>query len=349
MANKKFESNCLHTEFAGINVYTFPITIREIIGLYYVAVRGRDSESGAVQRVLNKRRIDSIKQFVLGGNSFFNVFILNWTDNQVEPKATNGKISFPLVANAAQVIDGQHRLAGIEAALEEEPSIADMTILISLAIRLSTKDAAKIFLNINTEQKPVPKSLIYDLFGEVEDNQDHAINRARDIAQELNENIESPFYQLIKYPGTQRKVGVISLSTVVDSLKKHLEPQGVFDTYNLRSLSHQKSVIFNYFSVIRYAYDDEDKWNVKAQNPFLQSAGFFGAVEALTDTILPKCASQTSFTFDTFKNVLGLEHTGLLYREDIRNLDGKTARTRVKEFLEYNILKNLPKQDEYEF
>jgi len=108
-------------------------------------------------------------------------------------------------------------------------------------------------------------------------------------------------------------------------------------------------VILNYFSAIQYAYDDIDLWNVKAQNPFLQSAGFFGAVEALTDTILPKCALQTSFTFETFKNVLALEQTGILRREDIRNLDGKTARIKVKEFLEYNILKNLPNQDEYEF
>jgi len=240
MSNKKFKSDCLHTEFADIDVYTFPITVREILGLYYVAVRGRDDEPGAVQRVLNKRRIDSIKQFVLSGNNFFNVFIINWTDEQIEPEIANGTIAFPLIANAAQVIDGQHRLVGIEKAYEEEPSIANMTILVSLAIRLSTKDAAKIFLNINTEQKPVPKSLIYDLFGEVEDDQNHAINRARDIAYELNDSIDSPFYQLIKYPGTQRKVGVISLSTVVDSLK-NISNRKAFSTHIIFAAFHIKN------------------------------------------------------------------------------------------------------------
>ncbi|MBL1917816.1 DGQHR domain-containing protein, partial [Klebsiella pneumoniae] len=84
-----------------------------------------------------------------------------------------------------QVIDGQHRLAGLEEAMEEDPKVGEMDILVTLCESLTTPQAAKIFLNINTEQKPVPKSLIYDLFGELEDDETHAINRITDIAREL--------------------------------------------------------------------------------------------------------------------------------------------------------------------
>lgn len=70
----------------------------------------------------------------------------------------------------------------------------------SLCINLTTQAAAKIFLNINSEQKPVPKSLIYDLFGEVIEDEQHAINRASDITDELNNNHGFPYYNSIKYP-----------------------------------------------------------------------------------------------------------------------------------------------------
>lgn len=66
-----------------IDAYIFPMKIKDVLPIYYVAVRGRDNVEGAVQRVLNKRRISSIKNFVLEGNMFFNSFILNWVDKTI--------------------------------------------------------------------------------------------------------------------------------------------------------------------------------------------------------------------------------------------------------------------------
>lgn len=66
--------------FGDIPAFTFSMKVKELIPMYYVAVRGRDNEEGAVQRVLNSRRITSIKKYVLDGNIFFSSFILNWTN-----------------------------------------------------------------------------------------------------------------------------------------------------------------------------------------------------------------------------------------------------------------------------
>lgn len=68
-------------ELANIPIKMFFMKVKDLLPIYYVAVRGRDDVQGAVQRVLNKRSINSIKEFVLDGNSFFNLFILNWADN----------------------------------------------------------------------------------------------------------------------------------------------------------------------------------------------------------------------------------------------------------------------------
>ncbi len=323
--------------------------VKTVLQLSYVAVRGKDEEEGAIQRVLSKQRINSIRDFVLSGNMFMNTFILNWTNKRSKPIYKNSIVTIPIRLAAAQVIDGQHRLAGLEEAIDEKQEIGDQVILVSIAIGLSTKDAALIFLNINSEQKPAPKSLIYDLFGEVDDNLDHAINRAGDIAMELNENEDSPYYGAIKYPGKPRGVGIIDLASVISSLKKHLDSGGIFAQRNLTKLEYQKTIILNYFKALQYYYDRDGIWDERTKNPFLTSAGFIGAIEALTNTFITYCAQLGSFSESTFKKVLKLDQNSLLTREDLKLIEGRTRRKHIKEYLESNLLKSIPKQDDYEF
>ncbi|MBW5470992.1 DGQHR domain-containing protein [Brevibacillus formosus] len=339
----------IQTNFGTIKFYTQNMKVKDLVYVHYVAVRGKDEEEGAVQRVLSKQRINSIKDFVLKGNMFVSTFILNWTDEKKKPYFNNSNITIPIISSAAQVIDGQHRIAGLQEAMKEDDSVGEKEVIVSLCIGLTTKEAASIFLNINSQQKPVPKSLIFDLYGIVEDNEDHSITRAKDIAIELNDNISSPYYKCIKFPGMPRGAGIIDLSTVVSSLRKSLEPDGVFSNYKLKDLNLQKQVILNYLTAIKYFYEEEGMWANKAKNPFLQNAGFFGAIDSLTSEFILKCANKKSFTVETFKQLLSLNNTDLLYQRDIKNLDGKTARARVREFLETYLKQTLPEQDEYEF
>eukprot|EP01012_Entosiphon_sulcatum_P014280 TRINITY_DN19328_c0_g1_i2.p1 TRINITY_DN19328_c0_g1~~TRINITY_DN19328_c0_g1_i2.p1 ORF type:complete len:184 (-),score=23.92 TRINITY_DN19328_c0_g1_i2:341-811(-) len=129
--------------------------IKDVLTLFYVAVRNKDEEEGAVQRVLNKQRISAIKKYILEGNNFFSTFILNWTEKEIKPKFTDSEITIPLIPSSAQVIDGQHRLFGLQEAYKEDDSVGEKEILVTLCLNLSTQDAARIFVNINSEQKPV--------------------------------------------------------------------------------------------------------------------------------------------------------------------------------------------------
>ena len=286
---------------------------------------------------------------MLDDNIFFSTFILNWTDENVKPRYANGFINIPIVPSAAQVIDGQHRLVGLEEAMKDDSSIGAKEILITLCLNLTTKDAAKIFVNINSEQRPVPKSLIYDLFGEIDNNISHSINRASDIADDLNENLESPYYGCIKYPGKPKGSGLIDLSTVVDALKKHLDSDGVFVSHKLTNLQNQKNVIVNYFTALKFYYDRENIWFEKAKNPFLTNAGFHGAVEHLVKNLLIKCAEKKSFKVADFKSLLDLPKGELIQRADLKNLEGKSQRKAIVDYLQENYLKSLPNQEEYEF
>jgi DGQHR domain-containing protein len=346
---KIYNTESLNTLFNGINVFTQPMKVKDILAISYVAVRGRDTEEGSVQRVLSNFRVKQIREYVLQGKNFFNTFILNWNEENHQLKFADGKISIPIVPFSAQVIDGQHRLGGLQAALEIDPAVGERTVLVSFTVGLSTKDAAQIFLNINTEQKPVPKSLIYDLFGIVESDKEHAINRAKDISIELNENDESPYYKLIKFPGSPTGYGIVDLSSFVTTLKNYLKPNGLFFNYNITDLNRQKIIFLNYFTAIKFFYDQKEMWNVRAKNPFLQSAGVVAAIEFLTEKLLPKCSDRKSFSVETFKNLLQLDKNELLTQSVIKGSDGKSARILIKEYLENNLLAEAPEQEEYEF
>lgn len=345
----KIKLKSIKTSFSGIDVFTQAIKIKDIINLYYVAVRGVDNEEGSVQRILSKRRIESISSFILEGNSFFNSFIFNWTNDEHKPVYENDILTISLVPSSCQAIDGQHRLAGLEKAIEIDPSIAEKEIMTSFVIGLNTSQAANIFLNINSEQKPVAKTLIYDLFGEVEDDKKHAINRAADIARELNEDDSSPYYRLIKFPGTPRGAGVIDLSTVVNSLKKDLASDGKFKLYNLKSLEYQRKALINYFKALSSFYKEKNIWTVKAKNPFFVNSGFNAAIEHFLLSVLPKCMELGSFEIDIIKGILNLNELDLVTRADIKSMDGKGARKKVREFLEEAMILDLPAENELKF
>lgn len=349
MEIRKVIAKSIKTVFGDIPVYTQSMKIKDVVDIFYVAVRGQDEEEGAIQRVLNKPRILSIKKYVLEGNSFYSTFILNWTNSEFTPTFTKNEFTIPIIHSAAQVIDGQHRLEGLKEAMQENEAIGKQEILVTMSLNLETKDAARIFVNINSEQKPVPKSLIYDLFGEIENDTEHSINRANDIAEELNSNTESPYYKYIKYPGQPRGVGFVDLSTVVSALKKHLEPDGIFASHKLTNLQYQKAVILNYFMALSFFYERENLWANRVINPFLTNAGFFGAIEHLIKNLLIKCADNKSFKVDDFKELLNLQKGELIQRTDLKNLEGRSQRKAISDYLQDSYLKELPSQDEYEF
>lgn len=346
------EYKVLHAKFGDIPTYTFTMKVKDILSIYYVAVRGLDQEEGAVQRILNKSRITSIKNYILEGNTFFNSFIINWTDESFLPEIIDDTMKLKLVHASAQVIDGQHRLAGLQAVCESgnHDDVEERDIVVTLCIGLTTKQAAEIFLNINTEQKPVPKSLMYDLFGEVVSDENHCINRATDIAKALNDDKDSPLYKLIKIPGTPRGVGQIELSTFVAAFKDSFKKDGRFYSYKLQSFNSQKSVISNYFSAIKNSYMKKKLWDAASKNPFLKAAGFNGAVDFLLETLIAKCAEKKSFQVPVIMEIINFDENNLLLMEDIKGLDGKTSRKRVKEALEKNLIQSLLDDDrEYEF
>lgn len=341
--------NMLPIKMGEIDAFVFSMKVKDLDFIHYVARRGLDEEKGAVQRMLSSIRLKSIEEYVLKGNIFYTPFLVNWTNQDVQIEIKNNQILIPLVASSAQILDGQHRIAGLERGMRKDDSIGEKEVLVILTNGLETVDAAKIFLNINTEQRPVQKSLIYDLFGLINQNDpDMPIVRANDIVSYLNDSPDSAYYNLVKIPGTPRGMGVIDMSTIVSVLKDKLTSQGVFARYRLTSLENQRATIGNYFRALRKWYDNDGIWTSKTKNPFLTNAGFIAAAEILCNLIIPKCAGKGDFKIESMYSLLNLEDY-LLTRADIKNQDGKTQRKTIYDYMESSINRNLPEENEYTF
>ncbi len=339
----------LPIKMGEIDAFVFMMKVKDLDYIQYVARRGLDNEKGAVQRMLSVVRLKSIEEYVLSGNIFYTPFLINWTNEDASIVPENNAIKIPLVAASAQILDGQHRMAGLERAMKKDETIGEKDILVIMTNNLETEAAAKIFLNINTEQRPVQKSLIYDLFGIIKQNDpDMPIVRANDIVYYLNDEKESPYYKLIKIPGTPRGAGCVDMSTIVSVLKDRLTENGVFARYRLMSLESQRATILNYFKALKKWYDEEGIWTNKSRNPFLMNAGFYAAIDVLCNLVIPKCAERSDFKVDTIYDILNLNDY-ILTRYDIKNYDGKTQRKVIYEYLETCINKVLPEENEYAF
>lgn len=342
------EYRYVQTAFLKHPIYTFAMRVGDLLGLQYVASRGVSSEQGAVQRILNKGRVDSISRFVLAGNTFVNTFILNWTDTQYLPKIRKESMTIPLQGRFAQMLDGQHRIAGLLEAVNQKPEVADMEVLVSLFIGLNTKEAARIFLNINSEQKPVPRSLIYDLFGEAYDDPESAITRVTDIISFLNETEESPYYGRVHYPGKPNSQSMIDLAIMVNAMKPAFEKNGTFNQLQLTEIETQQKILLNFYLAIKNKY--EDVWDKPKENLFLRAAGFSGAFDFLTGTLLQHCQTDRKFSVSHMESLMKLDTQPIIKPDDVKSLGGRIARTRVTDYFRENYQADLPENnDSYEF
>lgn len=312
------------------HLYLTKLPARVLCAVAYAAVRGQDDEVGAVQRLFNPKRIESIKDFTLAGGDYPNCMVLNWVNKEDKILKKDGKLVVPVQPRSAQIIDGQHRIEGLREAIQEDTKIGDLEVPVALYEYLDTKACADIFLSINTEQKPVARSLVFDLYGVASEHVvDQAAVRAKDIAEALNTEAGSPYFDLIRFPGPKKMLGV-DLSTVVTALKPLAESKGNFEQVGLNELARQIRVIQNFFNVLKgwYGANWENKNNV-----FMNAAGFSGAIDLLKNRLIPHCNIKRSYTMDTMRAALRLENQDLVLREAISGLQGRAAVRKVSELL----------------
>lgn len=313
----------------------------------YVARRGIDDEKGAVQRILNKARISGIRDFLLNNGFFPNNVILNFkSESNLAFSDVDNLLSFSVISRNAQIIDGQHRIEGLKEAIKLNPEIGQMLIPTVISNNLDTATCAEIFISINTEQKSVPKSLIYDLYGLMDiSDKDFNIERGADIAKILNTEDSSPYQGYIKFPGSRKFKGGIQLSSFVNSLKPLVKTDGEFAKYAITTLDYQATVIKNFFNVLQSYYGDD--WD-SLNNPFLFASGFSAAIEVFMSRVLPSCFASRKFSEVYMKEIIVIPADKKIMQTEVKGLGGEAAREKIKNRIQEFVQAPVATEDDFE-
>lgn len=313
----------------------------------YVARRGIDEEEGAIQRILSKQRINGIRDFLLEGGFFPNNIILNLVKTDtLEIDEANNKFTLILEPRIAQIIDGQHRVEGLKEAIKINPELGNLKVPTVLALNLTTSKCAEIFITINTKQKAVPKTLIYDLYDLLNiPNRDFSIDRGTDIADILNTDNRSAYQGYIKFPGSRKFKGGIQLSTFVSNLKSLVKAEGEFSKYFITTLEIQANILMNYFNTIHSFYGKD--WD-SLKNPFIFASGFGAAIDVFITKILPQGYSQKKYSESFFKSIMDMTKEKMIYMDEVKGLSGEAARENIKSKLIDCLLIEESHEEDYE-
>lgn len=174
------------------------------------------------------------------------------------------------------IVDGQHRMMGMIRLYnelkqrlvrnEEEEYVFDFLenykFNCVVLVNFDLWEQGQVFVNVNFKQKPVNKSLYYEIFGsEYRENASewnrNKIYIAHSVTKKLNEHPESPFYHRIKMLGVGE--GYISQAFVVESLLKLFKKGGLWyfdaaDDNSETGTSYYATELLSYFFAIKHLF-----------------------------------------------------------------------------------------------
>lgn len=198
-------------EMGGHTYYSFSIEPEKLLKIGYVlhhSEADRDTMP-TYQRLIKKSRLNSVRKFINDDHGYFpNSIIISidtkkrlrfdLSEKQVDGAvASLGILHLPQKYRSAYIIDGQHRLYGYS----DSPYASKNSIPVVAFENLDHQEQVRLFMEINENQKSVPKRLrnllnanvLWDSDKEAEKREALCIRIARD----LGERMSSPLYGLV--------------------------------------------------------------------------------------------------------------------------------------------------------
>lgn len=202
-----------------------------------VSERGIDSYLG-IQRELDKKRVTEIGVYVNGPDATFPTAVVLAVPEKcvtIEspcdaderfvrmtlsnyPQADGDPDETVLYKHIARVIDGQHRIKGLELLKDGQ-----FDVNVSIFVDADIADQASIFATVNLAQTKVSRSLAYDLFGLSHSRSPE--KTCHSIVVALESTASSPLFRKIKRLGKAtagRYTETLSQATVVAGLLQYI-------------------------------------------------------------------------------------------------------------------------------
>ena len=261
--------------------YAFSLSASELRKIAYVSERTRDNPEEGIERNLSQKRCKKIGKYVHSKNALFpNSIVIALEDTaRFEPAGPGhcGTIYIPLEPSQALILDGQHRLYGFDYAKGK-----DMDLLVVAFLNIPVEMKAHIFRMINGEQKPVSRSLVYDLLDLDTSTADFELERAHALVKELDRDEGSPFYHNIQMTG-KREEGFISQASLISYVRPYLRKHGLFQREDYCSFNRQFALLCDYFNAVRDTFPSD--WG-NPDSILSKTAGINAFFRLLRDLVL---------------------------------------------------------------
>lgn len=236
------------------------------------------------QRMLNKSKLEKIRSYIQKGGFFANNIIMNFSSKPKWEKKGKigdivlGELTFPKHYGSAWLIDGQHRLYGYLNSGKSEDAYIPVLAFDNIAI----KDQAKLFVDINKEQKPVSAALLWDLYADLyadsTDKKQQELRAISIVVKRLNSDKNSPISGLVKLPSIskdiQKKVH-LTLTRLCVAIKENRLLQDsenlLFDENYEKTIDTAFEVISEYLTTISEMFPED--WERKEKGLLCSNVG----------------------------------------------------------------------------
>lgn len=198
-------------KMGGYTYYSFSIEPEKLLKVGYVLHRNEANQNmmPTYQRIIKKARLTSVRNFINEGGYFPNSIIISidtggkglvfdQSATKIEGAISKlGILHIPKKYRTAYIIDGQHRLYGYS----DSRFASTNTIPVVAFVDLDRTEQIKLFMDINENQKAVPKSLRVtlnaDMLWESKDLNERRQALRSKIAQMLGEEPTSPLHSRV--------------------------------------------------------------------------------------------------------------------------------------------------------
>jgi len=272
----------IRSKIAGGIAYTFCVSPEYLLKIAFVSHRakGRPSDIDAYQRLLKKGRLRSIRQYITDGGFFPTNIVVNiaesrWLTFERGKQEADGKASIfgwlhirPSY-RVAWIIDGQHRLFGYA----NHPLAHKSLISVIAFVGLDPSEQARLFVDINAEQRKVKQSLLQELYAELHWDAAEPDVRVQAILskviQAVDADVKSPFRgRILKADDTRTEARCISLTSIFRAMERGgffiarmkkgvaVEFGPLWDANNDAILERTTRLLIDYFEIIRSEASD---------------------------------------------------------------------------------------------
>jgi DNA sulfur modification protein DndB len=267
----------IRSRIAGGVAYSFCVSPEYLLKIAFVSHRakGKASDIDAYQRLLKKSRLKSIREYIAEGGFFPTNIVVNIAESrwlnfdrgkqQIEDKSSIvGWLHIRPAYRVAWIIDGQHRLF----AYANHPLAKKSLISVMAFVGLEPSEQARLFVDINAQQRKVKQSLLQELYSELHWDAAEPEVRVQAVLskaiQVIDTDIKSPFYgRILKADDARTPTRCISFNGVFGAMNKagffiaHTKKGAVveygplWDTNNEAILKRTVSILTAYFDGIR--------------------------------------------------------------------------------------------------